>query len=151
MVEIPFFYSSLTNKHVPVSFRLRLFKSVITPTMLYGLTTCPLTKHDYDQLAVLQRKMMRNIIGWIKLPDDDWDDVYRRLRHKLQNALRQYPIGEWTDELRRRKNVFQHQSDTGVRNNLTTHVINWDPVNIHDDDHNNCAKRYRGRPRQRWI
>ena len=70
------FYSSLTNKHVLSSLRLRLFNSVITPTMLYGLTTCPLTKNDYDQLAVIQRKMLKKIIGWTKLPDDEWDDVY---------------------------------------------------------------------------
>ena len=77
------FYSSLTSKHVPTSLRLRLFNSVITPTILYGLTTCPLTKHDYDQLAVLQRKMLRQIIGWTKLPDDEWDDVYRRIRQNI--------------------------------------------------------------------
>ena len=69
----------------------------------------------------------------------------------MQNALRLDPIGQWTDELRRRKTVFQNQSETYTRNDLTTKVMNWDTISANDDNNGTSLKRRRGPPRQKWI
>ena len=57
------FYASPTNKHVNIKLRLRLFDTVVTPAVLYGLTAFPLTQHDIEQLGVTQRKMLRKSSG----------------------------------------------------------------------------------------
>ena len=138
-------YNPLTNKHVAIKLRLRLFDAVVTPTVLYGLISSPLNSHDYDRLAITQRKMLREMVGWVKLPDDEWNDVFRRLRIKIQKATDQYPIRMWADEMTLRKTNLQMQIDNGERNGLTMKVVEWDLANVND------KKRKRGRPRSRWI
>ena len=136
------FKGSLTNKHVDVKLRLRLFNSVVTPSALYGLTTAPLTEADFEKLAVAQRRMLRRIIGWSKLPDQIWEDVYRTLKKKLANGKAQVHIRDWNDELRQQKRKFHQPLLLNKPNSLCQVVFGWIP---HD------AKRPRGRPYTRWI
>ena len=111
------FKRALTDKHVDVKLRLRLFDAVVTPCALYGLTAAPLTTKDEQQLATAQRKMLRLIVGYVKGPDDSWADMYRRLRSKLASALAKKPVGEWVPALKTRKkslldcsvNIFCHK------------------------------------------
>eukprot|EP00959_Pyramimonas_sp_CCMP1952_P217036 4539173-Pyramimonas_sp.AAC.1 len=58
------FSDTLQNRNIPIKLRLRLFGSVATPSVLYSLTTTPLTQKDLDKLDALQRKMLRRIVGW---------------------------------------------------------------------------------------
>ena len=53
----------LTDKHVSIASRLKLFQSVISPTVLFGLGQIPLTRHHLSQLDILQNRMIRNILG----------------------------------------------------------------------------------------
>ena len=53
----------LTNKHYPLSSRIRLFESVVTPTTLYGCPAWTLTKELEFTLQRTQRKMLRMILG----------------------------------------------------------------------------------------
>ena len=92
-----------------------------------------------------ERKMLRKMVGWVILPDDEWDDVFRRLRTKTQKGTDQYPIRMWADEVLIRKTNLQSQIDNGDRNELTMKVVEWDPANVND------GKRKRGKPRSRWI
>ena len=54
----------LTNKLISLRSRLRLFASTITPTVAYSLETAPLTMKLEKRLDVMQRKMLRSIVGW---------------------------------------------------------------------------------------
>jgi hypothetical protein len=144
------FHASLTNKHVNIKLRLRLFDTVVTPAVLYGLTASPLTQHDIEQLGVTQRKMLRKIVGWTKLADDEWSDVYRRLRTKIMRATEQYPIRDWIEELARLKTKLQEQIETNRRSTLTLRAVRWDPARVNDDQLPLQPKRGRGRPRTRW-
>ena len=85
------------------------------------------------------------MVGWVKLLDDEWDDVFRKLRIQIKKATDQYPIRMWADEMTLRKTNLQMQIDNGERNGLTMKVVEWDPANVND------TKRKRGRPRSRWI
>ena len=51
----------LTNKHVSVKLRLKLLDAVVTPTILYGLHTLPLTHFQLQKLDALQRRMLISI------------------------------------------------------------------------------------------
>ena len=53
----------LTSKHYPLRSRLKLFDSVVTPTVLYGSSAWTLTKDMHMTLRRAQRRMLRLIIG----------------------------------------------------------------------------------------
>ena len=100
------FRHALLDKHIDVRLRLRLFDAVVTPSALYGLTAAPLTAAEEAHLATTQRKMLRSIVGYVKLPDDSWADMYRRLRGKLEKAMQRRPIRDWV-EMREQKAVAE--------------------------------------------
>ena len=77
----------LTNEHVSIKLRLKLFDAVVTPTILYGLHTLPLTHFQLQKLDALQRWMLRSIVGWVRLGDGPW----RMTMHWTKRlALRQH-------------------------------------------------------------
>ena len=53
----------LTNKHYSLRDRLKLFDSVVTPTMLYGSSSWVLTKETEHILTRTQRRMLRMVLG----------------------------------------------------------------------------------------
>ena len=53
----------LENKDVSLNLRLKLFKSIISPTVCYSLDTCPLTENLKNRLDITQRVMLRRMIG----------------------------------------------------------------------------------------
>ena len=61
----------LTNKHVNLKLRLKFFNAVFTPAMLLSLHTLALTKVHLDSINVLQRKMLRSIVGWVRVNGED--------------------------------------------------------------------------------
>ena len=79
--------NTLHNRHVSLQLRLKLFQATVSPTVLYSLTTTPLTKSSVSRLDAQQRKMIRKIIGW-HVRDEDWhaagSDMKRRLAATLE-------------------------------------------------------------------
>ena len=60
------FRPSLTNRHLDIRLRLKLFDAVESPTTLYGLATAPLTAAVLERLAVAQRKMLYTPYGGLR-------------------------------------------------------------------------------------
>ena len=73
---------TLLHWHVSLRLRLNLFDSVITPTISFGLFTCPLTSNQLQKQEVLRNRMRRSIVGWAPLVDNDW----HALMQKKQNT-----------------------------------------------------------------
>ena len=71
--------------------------SVLSPTVLFGLATLPLSKSQLQRLDVTQRKMLRTIVGWVAVDSTDWKTRMQRMNEKLDAALRLYPINLWSD------------------------------------------------------
>ena len=82
----------LTNKHVNLKLRLKFLTAVVTPAMLFSLHTLALTKVQLKSVNVLQRKMLRSIVGWVRLNGEDWSETMRRMNHRLSVALAPFPI-----------------------------------------------------------
>eukprot|EP00973_Karenia_brevis_P071730 9967939-Karenia_brevis.AAC.1 len=57
------FRQELLDKHYSLNNRLRLFNSVVTPTVLYGCGSWVMTVGRERQLRTCQRKMLRSILG----------------------------------------------------------------------------------------
>jgi len=124
---------------------------VVTPSVLYGLSVAALTATDMKRLGATQRKMLRNIVGWVKLPDDDWADMYRRLKNKLRSALQQQSVTEWEQALQERKTKLQEDLAASRKNHLTIQAAAWNPNKVADSKLLEHLGRKRGRPRTTWA
>ena len=98
------------NKHVSLVLRLKLFDAVVSPAMLFGLATLPLTKGCLQKLGVVQRRMLRSIVGWVQIHDGlSWRDVMVQMNHKLAIAKTLLPMEGWADRLFRSKFRLAHR------------------------------------------
>ena len=140
----------LTNKHINLELRIRLFKAVVVPTILYGLISAPLTVTDLQRLSVAQRKMLRLMVGYTKLPGETWEDMYRRLKLKLGRAVQNYDVVDWKDELLKRKQSYLTEVAEHKRCGLVSAVFAWNPKSVADGKLAVPPSRKRGRPRTRW-
>ena len=92
---------------------------------------------------VVQRKMLRKMIGWIHVDTDDWETI-RHVRKMRQNqCLAKYPIEDWSCTLKSRKLSLVLKSDSWPL--LVQLSTAWDPRECHYDAH-----RKVGQPPLRW-
>ena len=124
--------TALTDRHVHIKLRLKLFSAVITPCILYSLITTPMLASDYEKIEVVQRKMLRRIIGFSKLNEETWESAFKRNNEKLARVMSIYPVGNWGDELVTRKRKFKEQLSRGYRNSLAVDAYNWNPIGCRD-------------------
>ena len=97
---------TLLNRHVSLKLRLKFFDSIISPAILFGLTTVPLSAVQLSKLDIVRRKMLRSIVGWVPVVNGDWHDAMSRMNQKLQNAYRTYPTKSWPERILRGKFRF---------------------------------------------
>ena len=65
-------------------------------TVLYALVSFPLTRSHVEELDILQRKMLRRIIGWKRIEVEPWDEIMRRMRDRSDHAHQLYPWQIWS-------------------------------------------------------
>ena len=59
----------LSNQKISIRQCLNFFDVVVTPTILYGIAILPLSATLIEDIEVVQRKMLRKIVGWVRVPD----------------------------------------------------------------------------------
>ena len=67
----------LINRHVSVELRLKYVDAIMSPTPLFGLAYLPLTTSHLKRIDVVQRRMIRAIVGWVAVDNFDWRDTTR--------------------------------------------------------------------------
>ena len=138
-----------SNRNVPTGLRLKLFDAVVTPTVLYGMAALPLTAAQLQRLDAVQRRMLRNIAGWVRLDGEPWDETMRRMRARLAAALRQHPVGGWTESLCQRR--WDHAWHVAHRPSCwPMRTACWHPGAFRDPAAVVMPCRSRGRPLTRW-
>jgi hypothetical protein len=92
-------FSHLLSKNV----KIRIYKTIILPVVLYGCETCFLTLRGEHRLRVFQNRMLRRIFG---LKRDEGTGGWRKLRneelhssHCLPSIIRMIQVKE--DEMGR--------------------------------------------------
>ena len=139
--------STFEDHHIPIKLRLKLFDAAITATVLYSLETCPLTEGLLQRLDVVQRKMLRRIIGWISASDESWEERGHRMKIRFERCMGKCPVSEWSHVVQERK--FKLHDTVDELPFLTSSALKWDPVDC--SSANFChAFRSRGRPFTRW-
>ncbi|CAK0910569.1 unnamed protein product, partial [Prorocentrum cordatum] len=58
------------------------------------------------RLDVMQRRMLRRMVGWISRSDDTWEDHSRRVKLKLNAALNNCLLYGWSHVVRDRNSTF---------------------------------------------
>ena len=132
------------DKAVSVYARLKLFQSVTSPTILFGLSEIPLMRSQVKQLDTLQRRMLRRVVGWIRSPAESWSDTMRRMNTRLEHALPVFPMEPWSVQLARQQFRLAHRV-AQASDGWPARIIKWCPWET-----NPQAGRGRGRPKLRW-
>ena len=114
----------LQNKHIAVRNRLKYFDAVITPTVLFSLHALPLTQKQLHDLNILQRRMLRSIVGWRRVDGEPWSDTMTRMNQRVASALQQHPVTAWDQQLLSGQYNF---AATVTRSQWPSLVCKWDP------------------------
>ena len=141
----------LLNKNVSIKLRLKLFDSVVTPSLLFGLHVLPISKISMDKIMVCQRKMLRKIVGWTRHPQDSWETVMRAMKIKIQNAMTRYYVRPWDQCIQEKK--ISHLDRLIVMHDVRWEKLSmqWEPTKVQDLSQDYFAYRAPGRPRLRWT
>ena len=86
----------ILNQNVSLKKRLKFFDACITPVVLFSLAVLPMLKSKIDALDVLQRKMLRRIVGWRRMPEESWRDTMVRMQTRMENATNLYAWEIWS-------------------------------------------------------
>ena len=85
--------------------------------MLFSLHTLALTKVQLESINALQRKMLRSIVGWVRVNGEDWSETAAQLskldivrRRMLRSIVGRVPVvnGDWHDAMSRMNQKLQN-------------------------------------------
>ena len=125
----------LTNRHIPLTLRMRFFEMTVRPTALFGLHVLPLGAKCCERIGATERKMKRCIVGWVRQADEDWAATMRRMRDRVARAGALYKAPSWEEVVeKQRSNFFAHLQTSQCH--WPRLLMTWTPPN----------KRPRGRP-----
>ena len=137
--------SELTDKCYNIERRLKLFKAVVQPTLLYGCACWTMTRPRERLVRTTQRRMLRQILGTRRNMVDgqleEWVDWIIRATEVAEQAMRAFDVPDWVDEVQKRR--FRWAGHVARRNDgrWTREVLTWSIE----------GSRSRGRPLTRWT
>ena len=140
---------TLLNRHVSLRLRLKLFDSVITPTIEFGLMTCPLISNQLQKLEVVRNRMLRSIVGWAPLVDNDWHALMQKRNKKLENAQQIFNVRPWTERLLVGRFRFAAKISSAVNSGASI-TSEWYPYQRWKINYCVEPRRRIGRPAKRW-
>ena len=140
----------LLNKHISLKRRLHYFDVCITPCVLVALTSFPMLRSQLEALDILQRKILRRIVGWRSLPDESWEATMSRMKRRLEHGQMLYYCEPWSIRFARAQWRYINHILHGplLLWARTLCKYNWNPHRDHAADA--LPHRGQGRPRMRW-
>ena len=139
----------LLNKHVSLRLRLKLFHATVSPTAMFGLASLPLTQRFLHKLDVVQRRMLRSIVGWVRIPDEPWENTMRRMNQRMEHAAYLHPLPSWSNQYFK----SQYRLATKIVSNQfswAATAVAWMPLDDWVHNFPSAPSRSRGRPPKRW-
>ena len=138
------FRNELTDRSVPLGLRLKLFQSILTPTVLYGCSSSVLTSAMEDKLRSTQMKMLRTILGRRRLITDggleSWVDWVKRTTREARQALESHGVKDWVAVRLSQLQSWRKRLDGMPKQRWAKIAYEWSPE----------GTRRRGRPNTRW-
>ena len=65
--------SILLDHNVSLHLRLKYFDACVGPAFLFGIAVLPLSRFQIQKMDILQRKMLRRIVGWRRSEGEYWN------------------------------------------------------------------------------
>ena len=140
----------LTDKYYSLKQRLKLFATVVQPTLLYGCGTWTMTRKRETLIRSVQRRMLRSIVGVRRLTSrddagnvvlEDWVAWVQRSTHIAEVSRQQHRVAEWVEEITRRKFRWAGHVARRQDGRWTREVLDWSLQGY----------RAQGRPSMRWT
>ena len=141
---------TLCNKNVSIKLRMKLFDSVVSPSSLFGLVVLPLQVSCIGKSNVAQTKMIRKMVGWIRIADEPWENTMRRMGTRVTNAVKQSKMKEWSTRLAETQWKFVARLKTLPITSWQNRAAFWQPDHIDDPACEYLPHRERGGPYIRW-
>ena len=144
------FRKILLNHDLSLRQRLRLFDCVCTASAIFGLGTFPMTSQQRSSMGITQRRMLRSIVGWRRIPDESWHETMRRMNARMERAMKLHFVNSWECQILYawwRYAIHLALSDANAPWKI---LLQWDPRLIQDPTFEFSPHRMRGRPRTRW-
>ena len=139
----------LLNKHISLRLRLKFFDSVISPTILFGLATTALPKSEISKLDSLRRRMLRHIVGCVRVEGETWNVTMRRMNTRLLQAQQLLPMRLWSESLYLAKFRLAFRV-ARANHGWPQTILQWDPQQAWQFNFEDKPCRNRGRPPTRW-
>ena len=134
------FREELCGKHYPLAYRMRLFNSVVSSTVVYGSGAWTMTVERENLLRTAFRRMLRKIIGVKRKHHETYLDWITRATHHSEHLAGQHGFENWISLQKQRKFAL-HAKITGCTDSRWGQVLlHWEPLCT------SCP----GRPRNRW-
>ena len=144
----------LTRKVYPLKQRLRLFSSVITPTVLYGCAAWTVSSADEGLLIRTERRMLRMILGVRRRVRnrcqdgtaelEPWVQWIKRASAEAKQRVTELGMTNWVQQFRRQKWRWAGELVRGDTSKWSYIAMDWAA------EHENGARRDAGRPQKRW-
>ena len=142
----------LTDKTIPLILRLKLFQSVVTPTVLYGSCSWVMTQTREQALKTTQLKMVRAILGMRRLVThgsdasehanlETWVEWVRRATAEARKMMEAHRVSDWVTEQTHRVKRWGEKIGKMESHRWTKRMLAWSPF----------GRRSRGHPCCRWA
>lgn len=139
------FRAELTDKKYDLPGRLRLFKAVVQPTLLYGSVSWTMTRAREQMIRTTQRKMLRRIVGTPRVAAgneiESWVAWVSRSTRMAEAEMIKNKVVDWVEEIHRRKFRWAGRTVRQEDGRWTREVLTWSVG----------GTRLRKRPLKRWT
>lgn len=140
----------LSNRKISVKLRLKLFDAIVSPTLLFGLSILPIRQSHLEKIDVVQNKMLRKIIGWVRLSTDNWETTMRRMSSRLNRALNHHPITSWSEKVRKAQWKYIVRLKSLPAFQWPAQASRWKIAEVNDDSCLYYCRRSPGGQLCRW-
>ena len=125
----------LKSKEVSRAAKIRMYRTIIRPTVVYGCETWIMTKKNENRLAVWERKILRGIFGGVKTEEGLWR---QRSNNEIQELYGQSTISQYVKAQRLRwlGHVCRMSETRHSKRAL---------------EEGEGGKKRRGRPKKKWL
>ena len=137
----------LCNKYYTMQDRVRLFETVVTPTVLYGSAAWGLTQVMESKLRTTWRKMLRYMFRLhrqrLDSEPEESSDYMKRSAEQLETIALRFGMEDWVKAYRRRKYRFAGKVARQTDARWSHVIVHWTP--------NGGNGRDRGKPHSLWM
>ena len=121
----------LCSKYYKIVDRIRLFRAVVTATVLYGCSAWALTTRMCDTLKIARPKMLRYVFRLHRRKcegnAEDWVDYMRRSAEQVVELSEKCEMNDWIKQYRKRKWAFAGATARRTDSKWSKKVLDWKP------------------------